>query len=77
MGSLRENNLTLLRNILPEHVANNFLGKSRRDEVCLLSMRVTLSVDFRLHWLNCIITCKISIVYTVYQEINLFSFSLL
>ena len=74
MGSLRENNLTLLRNILPEHVANNFLGKSRRDEVCLLSLHVTLSVDFRFIWL---ISCKILIVYTVYQEIKLFSSSLL
>ena len=71
MGSLRENNLTLLRNILPEHVANNFLGKSRRDEVCFLSMRVTLSVDIRLIWLSLRISCKILIVYTVYQEIKL------
>ena len=33
MDSVRENNLTLLRNILPEHVANNFLARNRKDEV--------------------------------------------
>ncbi|XP_067928466.1 adenylate cyclase type 8-like [Watersipora subatra] len=32
MDAVRGNNLTLLRNILPEHVANNFLAKNRRDE---------------------------------------------
>jgi len=33
MDHVRDNNLTLLRNVLPEHVANNFLGRKRRDEV--------------------------------------------
>lgn len=45
MDSLRENNMTLLRNILPEHVANNFLGKSRRDEVRYIQSQIGMGLQ--------------------------------